>query len=255
MTVDLHFRKMGQGQPLIILHGLFGSSDNWQTIAKKLSENFLVYLVDLRDHGHSPHTSDISYPLMCDDLHQLVINENLHDIILCGHSMGGKTAMFYTQRFSEKTDKLVVVDMGTKKYPPHHQLIFDAIFSINTDVISSRKDAEEILKRKIEDNGVLQFLLKNLYWKEEGKLAWRMNVKLLFDKMDNILAPVPQVAVQNETLFIRGEKSNYITDNDWPGIQELFPHSQLVTVAGSGHWVHAEAPVAFYEALSSFIMH
>jgi len=253
MTVDLHYRKSGYGQPLIILHGLFGSSDNWQTIGKKLAEDFSVYLVDLRNHGHSPHSDEFSYELMCEDLHQLIKNEKLNDIILCGHSMGAKVAMFYTQKFPEQISKLIVVDMGIKKYPPHHQLIFDAIFSVDTDKISSRKEAEEILKNKIEDQGVLKFLLKNLYWKEEGKLAWRMNVRVISEKIDEILSAVPPVVVKNETLFIRGEKSNYILEDDWQEIMKIFPQAKLETIAGSGHWVHAEAPVEFYNVLTKFI--
>lgn len=254
MTIDLHFRKSGNGQPLIILHGLFGSSDNWQTIGKKLSEKFTVYLVDLRNHGHSPHTDEFSYGSMCNDLHQLIVNENLTDIILCGHSMGAKVAMMYTQQFPERISKLVVVDMGIKKYPPHHQLIFDAIFAVDTETINSRKEAEEILKTRIDDHGVLQFLLKNLYWKENGKLAWRMNVKVIHDKIDEILTAIPDVVVKNETLFIRGEKSNYIPESDWNDIKKLFPFSTLETVKGSGHWVHAESPIEFYRILDDFIM-
>ena len=253
MTVDLHFRKSGNGQPLIILHGLFGSSDNWQTIGKKLAENFTVYLVDLRNHGHSPHSAEFSYRLMCDDLHQLIVNENLTDIILCGHSMGAKVAMMYTQQFPERISKLIVVDMGIKKYPPHHQIIFDALFAVDTEKISSRKEAEDILKNKIDDNGVLQFLLKNLYWKENGKLEWRMNVKVIHDKIDEILLAIPDKVIKNETLFIRGEKSNYILESDWSEIKKLFPFSRLETVKGSGHWVHAEAPVEFYHLLGNFI--
>jgi esterase len=251
--MKVHYRIIGEGQPLIILHGLFGSADNWQTLAKGFAEKFKVVLVDQRNHGHAPHTDEMNYDVMADDLLELFQKENLKNAILMGHSMGGKTAMWFAQKHTELLDKLIVVDMGLKKYPPHHQIIFDALLSLDLNNIKSRKEAEEHLRKTITDIGVLQFLLKNLYWSDKEKLDWRFNLQVLYREIDGILEAVPAGRVDVNTLFIRGEKSNYILDSDFEKIKEHFPNSKIETVAGAGHWVHAEKPREFFERISEFI--
>ncbi len=251
--MNLHYRILGSGQPLIILHGLFGSADNWQTLAKGFAEKFKVVLVDLRNHGHSPHSDEMNYDVMAEDVFELIQKENLQNSILMGHSMGGKTAMFFAQMHEELLDKLIVVDMGLKKYSPHHQEIFDAVRGLDTDKIKSRKEAEEHLRKTITDQGVLQFLLKNLFWSDKEKLDWRFNLHVLYREIENILEAVPNQRVDVKTLFIRGEKSNYILDEDFEDIKKRFPNSEIKTVMGAGHWVHAEKPREFYEVVSGFI--
>jgi len=252
--MKLNYREIGTGQPLIILHGLFGSSDNWQTQAKKFAVYFRVILVDLRNHGHSNWNDDSSYEAMATDVIELMQDLNIHKTILLGHSMGGKVAMFLSQNQPSLVSKLIIADMGNKKYPPHHQHILEGIRAVKLDNVSTRGEADFELGKHIESEGVKQFLLKNLYWKEKGKLAWRMNVAVLESSMELILAAIPEKEVFTPTLFIRGELSNYILDEDIPEIENLFPDSQYITIPNAGHWVHAEKPNEFVDAVLGFCL-
>lgn len=184
--MELFYREMGEGQPLVILHGLFGFSDNWQTQAKKFSDYYRVILVDLRNHGHSPWSDAFSYALMVEDLKSLFDALNLTDVILLGHSMGGKVAMHFAQKYEDRLNKLIVVDMGVKSYPLHHEHILKAFHEIDLSKLSARSEAEAILKQFIDSDGVRQFLLKNLYWMEKGKLSWRVNFPVLERNVRNI---------------------------------------------------------------------
>ncbi len=253
--MKLHYRIVGEeGFPLVILHGLFGFSDNWQTHAKKLSSYFKVILVDLRNHGHSPWSDNFSYSLMVEDVSDVLSTLQIHKCILLGHSMGGKVAMHFAQKYTEKLEKLIVVDIGIKAYPMHHQHILEGIHAIDTNQLTSRKEAEEILEKYIDSDGVRQFLLKNLYWKDKGKLDWRMNIKVLEAQMQEILSAVPVQIVKTPTLFIRGELSNYILDEDFQEIQDVFPDSDILTIENAGHWVHAEAPEIFINEVLNFTL-
>lgn len=252
--MKLHFRELGEGQPMVILHGLFGFSDNWQTHAKKLAEYYRVILVDLRNHGHSDWSDDFSYELMAEDLHELFEDLNLKKVILLGHSMGGKVGMLFSQKYPEFLEKLIVVDIGVKEYPMHHQHILNGLHALDLSKINVRSEAERILMEYIESDGVRQFLLKNLYWKEKGKLSWRMNIEVLERELPDILGALPEHEVMIPTLFIRGELSNYILDEDFDEIQSLFPDSEVITIPGAGHWVHAEAPDEFIEKVLGFCL-
>lgn len=252
--MKLDYRILGEGKPMMILHGLFGFSDNWQTHAKKLADYYQVILVDLRNHGRSEWSDEFSYELMADDIYELAKDLQLSEFILVGHSMGGKVAMRFAQKHEEMLEKLVVVDIGIKKYPMHHEHIIAGIHAVKLDGVASRREAEDQLSKYIDSYGIKQFLLKNLYWLDKGKLAWRMNVNVLEREMEDILSALPVTEVMTPTLFIRGELSNYILDEDIEEIEELFPDSELVTIAGAGHWVHAEAPDEFVEALLSFCL-
>lgn len=252
--MKLHYRILGEGKPMIILHGLFGFSDNWQTHAKKLADYYQVILVDLRNHGKSPWSDDFSYELMAEDVAELVNDLGLDEIILVGHSMGGKVAVQYAQKYEDTLEKLVVVDIGLKEYPMHHEHILAGIHAVTLDGVQTRRQADEELGQFIDSEGVKQFLLKNLYWKEKGHLAWKMNVKVLEEKMPEILRALPSEELFVPTLFIRGELSNYILDEDIDYITEQFPDSEVVTIENAGHWVHAEAPEEFLETLLSFCL-
>ena len=252
--MKLHYRELGEGQPLVILHGLFGNSDNWQTHAKKLSEYFRVILVDQRNHGHSDWSNEFSYDLMAKDLNELFIDLNLKKAIVLGHSMGGKTAIRFTQLYPSKIEKLIVVDIGVKEYPMHHEEILKGLHSIDLEKVTTRREAEEILSKYIPSNGVRQFLLKNLYWIEKGKLAWRMNIPVLEKEMPEILTILPNKEIFNSTLFIRGMLSNYILDEDIPKLEDQFTDFQMVSIENAGHWVHAEAPLEFIEIVLEFCL-
>lgn len=252
--MKLHYKKMGSGQPLIILHGLFGSSDNWQTHGKKLAEYFEVYLVDQRNHGKSDWSDAFSYELMAADLFEFVQEHNLEDFILMGHSMGGKTAMYFAQEHEDLLDKLIVVDMGVKSYPVHHDRILEGLKSLDLSTIDSRGDAQKALAEYIDDASIRQFLLKNLYWKSKGQLAWRINIPVLDEKIDEIVKELPHKEVLTDTLFMRGGKSNYILEEDTEQIKSYFPVSEIYSIESAGHWIHAEAPTEFIEKVLGYCL-
>jgi pimeloyl-ACP methyl ester carboxylesterase len=250
----LHYKEIGEGKPLVILHGLFGTSDNWQTHAKKLGEYYRVILVDQRNHGHSPWSEDFTYEYLADDLERLILHLGIDKFTLIGHSMGGKTAMYYSQKYPTRLEKMAIVDIGIKQYPMHHNEIIKGIKSLDLTTISSRSVAEQAMIPFVDSYGVRQFLLKNLYWVEKGKLAWRMNVDVLEREMEEILAPIPTIEVWTPTLFLRGAMSNYILDEDWDAIEEVFPDATLETIENAGHWVHSEQPDEFIEKVLGFII-
>ena len=252
--MQLFHRIYGEGKPLIILHGLFGFSDNWQSQAKVLANYFLVITVDLRNHGHSPWSDDFSYALMAQDVANLMDQLNINNAVMVGHSMGGKVALHFAQEYPEKLTKLVVVDMGVKSYPPHHQHILDALHQLPLDQLKTRNEAAALLRSQLQNEGVVQFILKNLYWKEKGLLAWRMNLPVLEASMPEILAAIPPKEIVIPTLFIRGALSNYILDEDWSEIEEIVFDAELVTINGAGHWVHAEKIDEFLEALLHYLL-
>lgn len=250
--MKLFYKQFGSGKPLVILHGLFGFSDNWQSHAKKLADYYQVTLVDLRNHGHSPWSEEFSYQLMVQDLDELFNDLDIQAPILLGHSMGGKLAMHFDQTYPNRLEKLIVVDMGVKAYVPHHDHILAAIHAIDLTVLSARSQAEAILSKYIDSDGVRQFLLKNLYWKEKGQLAWRVNFSVLEKSMPEILSALPKVESFTTTLFIRGELSNYILNEDLMDLEAVFADMQLATVPKAGHWVHAEAPDIFIDEVLAF---
>jgi len=251
--MQLNYRKYGSGKPLFILHGLFGYSDNWQSLGKKFSNDFEVFLIDLRNHGHSPHSSDFNYDLMAEDINEIINKEELKKVIILGHSMGGKAAMRAVQKFPFHFEKLIVADIGVKKYPMHHQQIITGLEAIDLKTITKRSTARELLSKYIEEEGVQQFLLKNLYWKNKNQLAWRMNLPVLIAKMNEILIELPSDICLTPTLFVRGEKSNYILEEDYDQLFELFPNSEIETIYNAGHWLHAENPLDFHQQVFSFI--
>lgn len=252
--MKLHYRELGSGKPLMILHGLFGFSDNWQSHAKKLAEYYRVILVDLRNHGRSDWSDEFSYEIMADDIKELCDDLNLSDFILMGHSMGGKVAVNFAQKHEDLLDKLIVVDMGTKSYPMHHDHIIKGIRSVQLTGVSTRRQAEEQMSAYIDSYGIKQFLLKNLYWVEKGQLSWRMNIDVLEKEMPNILTDMREIEIMIPTLFIRGELSNYILDEDIEDLEHQFPDSEVITIEEAGHWVHAESPAEFLDALLGFCL-
>jgi esterase len=252
--MKLHYRRMGEGSPLFILHGLFGSSDNWQTLGKAFAKEHEVFFVDQRNHGRSPHSEDFNYNLMVDDFLELIDDLAIARANIIGHSMGGKTAIAVAANHPERIDKLVVGDISHVQYPHHHEDVLAGLDSIDLDVIRSRGQADQIMKEHVESFTVRQFLLKNLYWIVKGKkLGWRMNVDVLIDNLDRIIEEIPFDTIETETLFIRGELSNYIPESDFAEIHQKFPNSKIETIKGSGHWVHYEGAKEFYRLVTDFI--
>lgn len=252
MSVPLYHRRSGKGQAIVILHGLFGSSDNWGTVAKQLAEEYDVLLVDQRDHGRSPHTDRVTYPLMAEDVHDLVVSLGLKDIVLVGHSMGAKTAMYMAHRWPGLLKHLVSVDMGPREYPISNQApIIEALLSSDLGHKTTRKEVEQHLAQYVPEPGVQQFLLKSLYWETPEKLAWRFNVPVIARDIHDILAAAPPETIRTPTLFIRGGQSNYIVREDVPAIKEQFPNSRIATVEYAGHWVHAQAPEEVIDLIGS----
>lgn len=252
-VMELNFKKYGSGQPLVILHGLFGSADNWQTLGKRFAEEYEVYLVDQRNHGHSPHSEVFNYAVMAQDLFGFFRENHLYDVILLGHSMGGKTAMTFAQKNPDLIEKLIVADIGVKGYPMHHGPILEALNAVQPTTRKSRSECEKVMSQYLDDVGVRQFLLKNLYWKEKGLLDWRFNLPVLERELPNIVDELEDGSSSVNALFVRGAKSNYIVDGDEAGILEKFPNSKFATIESAGHWLHAEAPDEFYDIVTDFI--
>lgn len=251
--MKLHYKILGEGEPLIILHGLFGMLDNWQTLGKKWANDFQVILVDLRNHGHSPRDPQFNYDLMLQDLEELADDLLLDDINLIGHSMGGKLGMKFAQTYPELINKLIVADIGPKKYPVHHQQIIKGLKSVPIDQVKSRQEVKAHLLPYIPDEQTVQFFLKNLYWKEKGKLDWRFNLDGIANNIDYVGEELLEPQFDKPTLFIRGGNSSYILDSDIQEIQSVFTKSQIETIPNAGHWLHAENPALFFEFVNNFL--
>ena len=252
--MKLFYRTLGEGPPLLILHGLFGSGDNWQTLARSYAETHTVYLIDQRNHGRSEHSDDFSYRLMADDLNELIEELDLTEVNMIGHSMGGKTAMLYASEHSYAVNKLIIADMAPKPYPVHHRPIIDALLEADLSILNSRSAVSKHLESRIPEASVRQFLLKNLYWKEKGQLAWRFNVKAIDEHIEAIVDETGQQICLSDTLFIRGGQSNYVTDEDQFWLEHYFPNHELFTIERAGHWLHAEAPETFLDVTRTFLL-
>ena len=252
--MKLHFKKFGSGPPLIILHGVFGSSDNWKTLANHLMSTFEVYLVDQRNHGLSPHSDDFNYQVMTDDLKELLHDEKIEKCILLGHSMGGKTAMNFAVQYPEKIIKLIIVDIAPKGYPPHHENILKGVHSLTLHEINTRKEADDLLSVTINNAGIRQFILKNLSRNPKGLFYWKINWKAIEDNIQAIGAPLlSHDLFTGEVLFIRGAQSDYILNEDEPLLKKHFPDADLMTIQKAGHWVHAEQPAQLLALINQFI--
>ncbi|MBA6313299.1 alpha/beta fold hydrolase [Cellulophaga baltica] len=251
----LHSQILGSGKPLIILHGFLGMSDNWKTLGTQYSENgFEVHLVDQRNHGKSFQSDRFNYDVLAEDLLHYMAHHMIDTTILLGHSMGGKTAMLFACTYPEKVEKLLIADIAPKYYPPHHQEIINALNAIDLETLSSRTDADTALKKHIRDFGTRQFLLKNLYWREKGKLDFRFNLKVLSERMEEVGENINNTdSYSGPTLFLRGDRSEYIALEDYPEIKRHFPEAQVEEIKNAGHWLHAENPKQFYELSFAFM--
>ncbi|MCT4623001.1 MAG: alpha/beta fold hydrolase [Schleiferiaceae bacterium] len=255
--MKLFHKIIGEGEPIIIMHGLFGMLDNWQTFAKALNNlGYQVHLLDMRNHGRSPHSLEFSYQVMADDLEEYMDDQNIESAHILGHSMGGKVAMVFATENEERTKSLIVVDIAPKAYPVHHQDIIAGLKSLDFSTIKSRGEATEQLGKYIDNAAVKQFLLKSLYWESKEKLALRFNLSVIDQNINMVGEALFDNAVyEGPTLFVDGGASNYIKESDGPLIKSHFPKAEIDTIPGSGHWVHAEQPKLFYESVVRFLDH
>lgn len=253
--MKLHSQLLGKGQPFIILHGFLGMGDNWKTLGNRFAEaGFEMHLVDQRNHGRSFHDDVFDYDVMAEDLRHYCIAHKLKEVILLGHSMGGKTAMLFAARYPEFVSRLIVADISPRYYPIHHDIILNGLSELDFNEIKSRGAAEKALAKHVSDRGTRMFLLKNLYWVEKGQLALRINLDVLKANVSEVGEALPiHVRFEKPTLFLKGDKSEYIMPDDDTIIKQHFPKAKVITVSNSGHWLHAENPDEFYENVLNFI--
>ncbi len=250
----LHSKILGEGYPLLILHGYFGMGDNWKSLGNKFAENFEVHLIDQRNHGRSFHSDEFDYELLVEDLYNYILHYNLEKVHLLGHSMGGKVVMLFAVTYPELVDKLIIADIGPKYFKPHHQNILAALNAVNFSIQNTRNKIEDVLKIYISEPGILQFLLKNVFRKTKNQLAFRFNLQSLTENNSEVGAALPSFThFDGETLFLKGENSNYILEEDISLITAHFSNSKIVTVKNAGHWLHAENPTQFYHEVVSFL--
>jgi pimeloyl-ACP methyl ester carboxylesterase len=253
--MKLSFRKVGEnGDPIIVMHGLLGASDNWLTIGRQWAANFQVFLLDLRNHGRSPHHYSHTYADMSEDVNEFMNDHSINQAHIVGHSMGGKVAMTFAIDYPQKVKKLIVVDIAPKQYnDPQFIDILITLSKLPVHLIKSRSEADEWLAESIPDYGLRQFLLKNLSRDNQNRYYWRVNIAALLDNITAITAPVKEGTFEGATLFIRGEKSNYIKEEDIALIKKTFPNATIETVADAGHWVHAEKPEVVKTLIEEFL--
>ncbi|MEM8486769.1 MAG: alpha/beta fold hydrolase [Bacteroidota bacterium] len=253
--MKLFHQAYGEGPALLILHGLLGASGNWHTLSRSVfSEKYSVYTLDLRNHGRSPHNPVFDYASMTADVREFILDNQLGQAHVLGHSMGGKVAMWLALEHPELVSKLIVADMAPRAYPPHHMHILNALKGLDLPAYSGRQDIDNALAEHIKEAGVRQFLLKNLASQGGGRYSWKMNLDAIYNSYTRINEGV-ETAQQftGPALFVKGGRSNYITENDAPQIQQLFPAAQIQHLPNVGHWVHAEAPQAFAAMVMSFL--
>lgn len=247
----LYSQILGNGKPLLVLHGFLGMSDNWRSMGKRWANHFEVHLIDLRNHGRSFNSVAFSYSDMATDLVKYCIHYQLEQVIVLGHSMGGKLAMHYASSNPEQVEKLIVADIAPKVYTPHHDQILKGLMDLNTFPPESRTDADQRLSNFVEDQTTRSFLLKNLYRKSDG-YALRVNVEVLKEKLAEVMK-APFGNYYGPTLFLSGENSNYILPDDRIKIKNRFPNSTIKVISKAGHWLHTENPIAFESAVMNFL--
>lgn len=255
--MKLFYRQFGSGKPIIILHGLFGMSDNWVSIGKQLSEHFEVYIPDMRNHGQSPHDDVFSFSAMADDVLELIDDNHLGNVTLIGHSMGGKVAMLLALNHGDKVDRLMVIDISPGKYPVRHsqQQVVEAMQRVSLTGITSRKGIEDQLVHSISDFRTRQLIMKNLFRTGNNTFAWRLNLEAIHHNMDKLFDSVESDSTFGKpVLFIRGGQSDYINNDDRGKIRKLFPDTTLETIPQAGHWVHADAPVELLKIMNDFMI-
>ncbi len=256
MSELLYSKIFGSGKPLIILHGLFGMSDNWQTLAREFGQFFETHVLDLRNHGKSFHSNNHTYDLMCSDLLYYIDHHGFDKVSLIGHSMGGKAAMLFATLYPNRVEKLVVVDIAPKYYPPHHHAVLAGLQDVDSAQITTRNQADEILKSHFSDQGIRQFLLKSLFWKCKTYLSFRFNLKVLQEEIEQIGESLKKGALfSGPSLFLSGANSDYISQGDEKLIESHFLDVEIIEIPKVGHWIHSESPLYFFKQVSRFLIY
>ena len=254
--MKLNFEKYCENaakNSLIIIHGLYGSAANFKGLAKIYSKYFDVYCIDLRNHGDSPHANNMSYKDMADDVLKFMDDQGLSSSHILGHSMGGKVAMQLALNYPERIEKLIIGDISPVHYPHHHEKIFEGLVKIPLKNINSRGAADNILSHYVNEAGIRMFLLTNLRRGDDGNFKWRINLKVLIREYKSISAAPKGTSHHGQTLFIRGELSEYIANHHVPIIMNLFPNARIETIDGCSHWLHSEKPKEFSKILLNFL--
>ena len=252
--MKLHFRALGSGPPLVILHGPLGSLDNWMPMAQVFAAQFHVHLLDLRNHGQSPHAPEFDYEVMARDLSAFLDAYSLAPTHLLGHSMGGKAAMRFAQLHPHAVRKLVVVDMSPRAYPVQFEPLLDAMLGLELGSFQRREEVDSALQAAVPERVVRQFLLKNLGRDQSGRFHWKPNLASIRANYDHVRGALPaDASFTGPALFVRGENSGYVRDEDMAEIRMMFPTVRFETIRGAGHWVHADAPGLLARAVIDFL--
>lgn len=253
----VHSKIIGEGFPFIILHGFLGMGDNWKTLGSQFASlGYQVHLVDQRNHGRSFHDPEFDYEIMAEDLKIYCDAHHIDETILLGHSMGGKTAMFFATTYPEKVAKLIIADIAPRAYAAHHEHILSSLEALykNIHTLKTRKEADNFLSNHIVETGIRQFLLKNLFWQKPGLLGLRINLPVLIVRYAAIGVALPEDRYYTgPTLFLKGERSNYIQQTDDFEISKAFAKAYVHTIKRAGHWLHAENPKDFYKEVLNFL--
>jgi len=253
--MELYANVIGSGKPFLILHGFLGMGDNWKSLGTTFSEvGYEVHLIDQRNHGRSFHSNNFNYEVMAQDVVNYCEKHSLKDIVLLGHSMGGKTAMTVSTQFPQLVKYLIVADISPRYYPVHHDGILNGLNAINFTTCKSRGDADKALAQHIKSSPIRQFLLKNLYWKNKDTLGLRLNLEVLTEQVAEVGEALPIHAnYSGLTLFLRGDQSEYIGIQDFDIIKRQFPSAHIETISSAGHWLHAENPEEFFQVVMKFL--
>ncbi len=240
---------------LIIIHGLFGMSDNWNSLGKQFSTKYSVHLIDLRNHGRSPHSEVFDYNVMCQDVFNYLDHNNIKKAVFLGHSLGGKVAMNFAFKYSERVEKLIVVDIAPKKYSvDFHKNLLAILNALDLDSFNKREEINRALSSSIHDISIRLFLMKNIYRNSSKDFAWKFNINGLINSIDNISdVGLLQGTCAIPACFIKGGDSDYITDRDVNLISSYFTNSTVITIPNTGHWIHAESPASFYDTVDNFL--
>lgn len=253
--MELFYRQYGEGRPVIILHGLFGMSDNWATFGKKLAEkNFSVFTPDLRNHGNSPHSDVFNYGVLSDDLNEFIQQHNIMNPVLIGHSLGGKVIMNFTLKFQGTASRIIIIDMGVRKYGMHNEDIMQTMTNCDISEKKSRQEIEDSLAKRIQQEKVVQLLMKNVQRNKDNTFDWKLSLEAIRNNFHEIYKAVEHTGKSNvPALFIAAENSDYISESDMPAIREIFPLSDYLSISGTTHWVHADKPAILLCAVTGFI--